>query len=942
MRGFILFEAAALLLCWIMLLILTEGPTTTMLLHNLVAWLQNVLGKQQVSSEALLQGRTAGDALPEESLSLFWMRRAMTQPYRSWYLHDSETYRGVPLIMRLPKGVVAEGQILYPFHVLHLYACGVWLQWVRPDLAMKLFTPHEQPRLTRTDAIQLRSALAWVSAGCVVLVGGPAVWCLVGTLSRLLHHAVCERERASRRHLPADVCVAVAASGVGAPTPGKAAEASAEASNEKTVDTGTEAAGATKPEASGVAIFLGSVTVLFTGVLPLFVMEMCTMQPWCLCGSLLVWAVFCVLKDELQLHAGEEQSTDAAFDLATPVVVEGDIEFFAMKREPSVCPLIALSLTCTVMSLTMPSCLFAALLFFLWGLTACWQRRHRRVLVKLKLPKKTTDPSVDGSGCVRIGYSCYSDTLWMNRCFGCSTLFAVCLMLGVTTPWWLHQQPVLTFMDLFASPPKPSPNVSFTGGHELHPRCLAGHYSYYSCAQPTPNMWQLTEWFGLPWTTMAETLTSMFTGDRDYINQESPLWLNYIMLVLLAFANSGSILVLGFYRLRKPPLSFETPVLYATQLAERQAFCAAKQARRRASAPSPVPPAPQPTSEPVSGAQVSAGRRHQRSKQVTCLSREEYVVKQVVLMCWMLSVAAASGTMLLLHNAPSSCVLMFPCGSLLAAIYVVIRVLRCGQPLAFHPIPQQSAGGVGVAWMPKKGAAASAAYGRKPQDLGSAATLAAWQGTQSAGSSARTQQDLDDQRPAAGSRWCTTAVAPSLAHAADVSWVYLVLTASVLGTGALTWMTVPTLMRHGSLFLLGGCAAVSLALLRAWAQVDTTSDIFLRLGALSCVVLGLLLIAQAVPQSSASTVACLLVRFTDLVGDMYTHTGDNAFRALIYECAASCVLYTCCAVHATLRLGRLALEPEEVCLAPIEEELGLFKSDSGVSAAIEGQPKKER
>ncbi|KAG5485748.1 hypothetical protein LSCM1_07159 [Leishmania martiniquensis] len=910
-----------------MLFSLTEGPnttTSTVFLDSLPAWLQSMLGRQHMCCKTLLQDWTAQDALPEELLSLFWMRRAVTQPYSSWYLHNSETYRGVPMSMRLPKVVVAEGQLLYPFHVLYLYACGVWLRWVRPDLAVKLFTPHEQPRLKHAEAVQLRSTLAWPCVGCVVLVGGPAVWCFVGTLSRMLRHAVRERERASRIYWPADVCAAVAASGGGAPVSENAAAASTKACKEKAFGIATELAGVTTLETSDAAIFLGSLSILFTGIVPLFVMEMCTMQPWCLCGSLLVWAVFCVLKDELQLHAAEEHMTDAAFDLSTPVVVERGLEFFALKRQPSLCPLIALSVIVTVMSLTMPSCLFARLLFFLWSLSACWQRSHRRVLVKLQLPKRTADTSAISNKSVRIGYSCYSDTLWMARCLCCSTIFAACLVLAVTTPWWLHQQPLVAFMNLFARPPKPLPNASlkggsvgratepastsFTGGYEMHPRCLAGYYSYGSCARPTSNMWRLTVWFGLPWTTVAKTLTSIFTADRGYIDQESPLWLNYIML-LLALGNSGSILVLSFYRVRKPPLSFETPVWYATQRVAQLAGC-------RGGAQSPVPPA----SESVSGAPVSAGKRHQRAKVVTCLSREEYIVKQVVLLCWMLSVITASGTMLFLHSAPDSCVLMFPCGSLLAAVYVVIRILRCERPLAFHPMPPQPVKAVCAAPMRPKSAAPASADDPTPHDFGSAAIPAAPQGTQSHASPAHNQQDRDDERPPAASRWCSTAVAPSLAHAADVSWLCLVLTASVLGTGALTWMTVPTLLRHAILFLLGGCVTLSLAQLRTLSQVDTTSYIFMRLGALGSVVLGLLLAAQAVPPSSASTLARWLVWVTDRVGDIYTRTAENVLRSLIYQSAAACLLFACCVVHATLRLARLALEPEGVSLVPIEEE----------------------
>ncbi|CAJ1986387.1 hypothetical protein conserved [Leishmania donovani] len=923
MRGFLSFEAVTLLICWVALLILTKGLATTVLRHDLVAWVQSVLGKPMMRSATLMQDRTLDDALPEELLSLFWMRRAVSQPYSSWYLHSSEAYSGVPGPMRLPKDVVTEGQILYPFHVLYLYACGVWLQWMRPELAMKLLTSRQQPRLTHSDAIELRSTLAWVSVGCVVLVGAPGTWLFAAALSRLLRRAACDRERASRLHLPADSCINVTASTVVAAPPANAATASSRSPDETIIGREKELTGMAAREARDVAAFLGSLITVLMGILPLLVVEVCTMQPWCLCGSLLVWALFFALQNELQLHAGEAQTADASFDMTTPIVVGNGVEVFALKQEPGVCPLIGLSVTVTVISLAMPSCLFATLLLVLWSLSACWQRGYRRVLVKVKLPRGRSSPSVGKDGYVRMGYSCYRDTLWMNRCFCYATLFAVCLVLAVTTPWWLHQQPVLTFMDLFASPPKPSSsaatkgeaaeraidpaNLSFTGGHEMHARCLAGPYSYYNCAQPTPNMWRLTEWLGFPWTSTAKALTGIFTVNQSYINKESPLWLNYIVLVLLTLANAGSILVLTFYRVRKPPLSFETPVVYAAQLAaqraEHQAYWASKRAGRCDGARTPAPLAPQPKVETASAAQGSAGGGRQRVKVVTCLSREEYVVKQVVLLCWMLSASTISGTVLFLRNAPSSCVLVFPSVSLLAAVSVVISVLRCERPLAFHPAPQQAAKTVSGAWKMKKD------------------------------TSAPMQQDGDDSRPPAASRWCTTTVAPSLAHAADVPCLYLVFTASVLSTGALTWTIVPMLLRHGILLLLCWRTSLSLVLLRTWAPADTTCNIFARLGAVSCVALGLLLAAQAVPQSSASAVACRLARFTDKVGDVYAHTGDNVLRALIYQCIASCFMYACGAVHATLRVARLALEPEEVHLVPIEEELRICKSSCDAAAA---------
>ncbi|GET86148.1 hypothetical protein, unknown function [Leishmania tarentolae] len=925
MRDFFLFEGASLFLCWVALFCLTEGSITTMLLRNLAAWMQSVFGGPMMSSATVMQDRTAADVLPEERLSLFWMRRAMVQPYKSWYLHSSEAYSGVPVAMRLPKDVVAEGQILYPLHVLYLYGHGVWLQWVRPDLAMKLFTPLEVPRLTHSDLMELRNTLACVSVGCVILVGAPGAWCLARALSRLLRRAACDRERAACLHLPADVCATVTA------PPKDAATASARWPDERIIDKEKALAGVAAGATRNVAAFLGAFITVVTGMLPLLVMEVCTMQPWCLCGSLLVWALFFAIQNELHLHADEAHMADSSFDVVTPILVRNSVEFLGLKQEPSIWPLVALSLTATVIALAMPSCLLVTLLFFLWNLSACWQRGYRRVCVRVMLPREVSTPSLGHDNYVRMGYSCYRDTFWVNRCFCCATLFSVCLVLTVTTPWWLHQQPVLTFMDLFASPPMPSPiaatkgeaavhamnpaNLSFTGGHEMHVCCLAGPYSYYNCAQPAPNMWRLTEWLGLPWTALAKTLTWVFTVNERDIHEASPMWLNYSTITLLTLVNAGSILVLAFYRFRKPPLSFETPEAYAAQ-----------RVGGHDDARPPAPSAPQLKRMPASTAQGSVGGEHRREKVVTCLSREEYVVKQAVLLCWMLSASTISGTVLLLRNAPSSCVLVFPCGSLLGAAYVMICILRRERPLAFYPGPQQLEKAGGDACKMKK----------------AAATPVASQGTQGHGFPAPMQKDDEHLRPSAASRWCTTAVAPSMAHAADVVYLYLVFAASVLGTGALTWATVPMLLRYGILLLLCGCAAVSLAQLRTWAQTDTTCYILVRLGSLTCFVLGLLLAAQAVPQSSASAAAHWLVRFTDKMGDVYTHTGDNTLRLLIYQCIASCFLYTSCVVHATLRVAQLALEPEETDLAPIEEERRLLRSDTNAAAVSTKHGKKQK
>ncbi|KAK7201842.1 hypothetical protein NESM_000251300 [Novymonas esmeraldas] len=908
MREFFLFEAAALLLCWFALLLITECPTSAVLLRELVVSVQQALGKPTLSGAVLEQYRVADDALPDELLALFWLRRAATQPYATWYLHSSSTYPGVDAAMRLPKSVVAEGQILYPVHVIYLYLSGLWLRLVRPDLAATLLSPQRQPRLTNADAAELRQTLAWMGIACVVLIGAPAVWCLVSRLTSLLRCAVRERESASRLRLPADVCAAVAASAVGATTTtAAAARAAAGVKSERLAGLGAR-------ETSAVATFLGSLIVVLMGMVPLMVMEVCTMQPWCLCGSLLVWAVYWVLANELQLHASESDMTDDAFDLATPVVVEGAVQFFTMRQAPRTYPLMALSLSTTVMALASPSCLFAVPLLVLWVLSACWQHGHRRVLATMKVAAGARAESADRHGYVRLGYSRYCDKLWMNTCFSGATVCSACLVLLVTTPWWYHQQSVLSFMDLFASPPLPATAaasaLSFTGGREMVARCLRGPYTHYTCAQPTPNMWRLTEWFGMPWTGLAKSLTRLFTLDRDYVNKESPLWLKYIMIVLLVLVNGGGILVLALYRIRAPPLAFETPAQYATLRAEhdaeRQAYWETRRGAARRGGRGAQPPGSGSAAEPMKKRAVTA----------TCVSREEYVVKQVVLVCWMLCIATTSGTVLFLRTVPSSCALTFPCSALLAAVYVLIRVLRRDLPLAFHPIavPPPRAGGPAAA-----AGAAEAAGNAEAHDA-----------------SALVHLDRGDPQPPAASRWCTTAVAPSLAHVADVAWLYLVFTATALGTGALTWMTVPVLLRHGVLLLLCGCIAVSLLLLRRWARVDTTSNIFFKLGSLGNGLLALVLAAQAVPQTAASAAARQPVRLTDFAGDVYGTADDNTLRALVYQGVAACVLYACCIVHGTLRLARLALEPEEVRLVPIEEELRYLNSGTTTAAGAAG------
>lgn len=953
-REFATFELTVLVLCWLSVVILTEGPTTVSALHDLIEELQTALGKVPLSRDALQQSRVLGDATPEELLSLYWMRRTTMLPYRSWYLHGTHAYSSVPPAQRLPPPVIAEGQVVYPVHALYLYVCGAWLRLTRPELANSVMSTRAQPLLTHAEAVELRQAFAWVSVACVLVVGVPGLWCLISSIAHLLRRAVSERERAARLQLPADVCESVSASAMG-PTlaAGTAAAASAGAITPEAPegrDVGPSGAAREllnflRRETTEVATFLGALIVVILSVLPPLAMELSTLQPWCLCGSLLVWCVHLVLQNELQLHPGASLATDAAFDLTTPLVVEGAVEFFGLKRKPSLRPLVALSMLLAVMALTMTPCLYVVPVLLVWTLSACWQHGYLRVLVRVKVPQGARDPSADRDGYSRVGYSCYRDRLHMYSCFGNSTVLGVLLVLAVTTPFWLYQQPAMAFMDLFACPSKTSPasvkagvnlsSLSFTGGRELHARCLSGAYNYYTCTLPTPNMWQLTEWFGMPWTDLAKSFTRVFTLDRNYVDSESPLWLDYGMVVLLVLANTTSILVLTFYRVRKPPLSFETPVEYATERAAQRAELETYYLQKRAAARG-APAAPKSNKAHKSAAAAGDAAERKRAKIVTCVSREEYIVKQVVLVAWMLSIAALSCTLFVLQTRPSSSAMVFPCSSLLAAVYAVVHVLRREQPLAFHPMPDAE---------PRQAASAgrAAAGGEGGADAAAAAQQSAPVAADGAATSMLAQRDRDDPRPPAASRWCTTPAAPSMAHVADVSWLYATFAAAELGTGALTWLTMPVLLHQGIIAALGGGVAVSLALLRRWARTDTTSRSFLVLGGISCVLMVLLLIGQAVPQSDGFAAPGQPASVTDTVGDVYSHGSENTLRMLIYQCAVAAVMYGCCLVHAALRVAGLALEPEEMRIVPVDEELSyLNKAKPAAGAAAAGAQKKHQ
>ncbi|KPA74778.1 hypothetical protein ABB37_09064 [Leptomonas pyrrhocoris] len=909
MRLFLGFELVVGLLCGLAVLLCTEGPSF---------FLTTSLPRDTITVTS-----------PDVHLALYWLRRSLTQPYRGWYLHDAASYDTVGVAGRLPPSVVEQGRVLLPLHVLYLRLSGEWLRWTQPDLVRRLLPNSDDGNGLAdgryADALRVQQAIATVAAGCVVLIGAPGSWCFMRAVSQLLTRAARERVRVARMQLPASASSSPSSSS-SPPATEDAEGARGVKGKVKAAPIQVEEEDATPPSVHDAAVFFGALVIVGAGLLPLLLLEVCTLQPWCLVGSLVIWAVYAVLRDELQLHPRESDMSDDPFDLASPVMQEGAVVVYPLKRQPSVVPLASYVVIATFTSLSLTSCLYITPLLFLWALTSCWQHGSRRVLVKVKASAadtaSTTAVTSDRSGgYVRVGYSSYTDKSHMNACFCCASMSSVLTVLLLTTPWWWRQQPLLAFMDLFAGPPLPTAahqsrqnhsssleglmGRSFTGAREMQARCLSGPSpSYLSCALPAANAWQLSEWFGLPWTHAAQALTQLFAIEDDYVHRESARWLEFATVVMVVLGNAASVLTLTFYRIRKPPLTFETPVRYAAERAahqaEQHAYWEAKRLSRRGGggrSGASRGSAPPPAAPPSSTSAAADGSEGKRAKVVTCLCREEYVVKQVVLLSWMLSLAILSGTALFMRNGPASGVLALPCSSLLAAVYVVASVLRRAHPLAFCPLPSSST-----------------TAGRKAE------------GTQQHNDpSALTQQDGDDPRPLPASRWCTSAVAPSLVHAADVTWLQMIFVASVLSTGALSWTVIPTVVRQMVIGVGSGGVALSLWRLRRWASLDLSSSVLFTCGGVASVCLWLLLTVQLLPPSgSFASSSSHLYTFTSRFGNMHASTGEAALRAFIYQCAVACGIYVSCIIYASLRVGRLALEPEEVRLVPIESELSFF------------------
>ncbi|KPI90657.1 hypothetical protein ABL78_0253 [Leptomonas seymouri] len=902
MRAFLGFELAVVLLCGLVILFLSEVTSRF---------------------AASLHQNSIGSAASGVHVSLYWMRRSLTQPYRTWYLHDSESYSTVGLEGRLPHSVVEQGHILLPLHVFYLRLCGQWLRWAQPDLAHTLLTDDDGLMEGRhADARIPHLAIATFAAGCVILVGAPGSWLLMRALVRLLACAVHERERVARVLLPKEKygtsLAAAAASSSTLPVATEDTEYS---------DDCRRNAMATKMAAPhsmhAAAALLGALLIVVVGLLPLLVLEVCTWQPWCLAGSLLVWAVYAALKNELQLHVSEAEMSDDAFDLTSPIVENGAVMCYSLKRQPSLVPLVSSVAIATLMSLTHTSCLYITPLLYLWALTSIWQHGYKRVLVKVKdsaaggasTAAAANCAAAEADGYARVGYSCYLDKMHMNACACYASMCSVLGLLLIIAPWCWHQQPLLSFVDLFASPPLPTAadktgaftakgvvETSFTGAREMQARCLSGPSPFYTCALPAANAWRLSEWFGLPWTHAAKSFTRLFTSQDEYVNRESAHWLAFVTVVATALLNAPSVLALSFYRIRKPLLSFETPVRYAAERAAHQAaqqeHVKAKQRSHHGGGGSGA--AAQTSSTPS----ASAGNERKRATVLTCLCREEYLVKQVVLLAWMLSLSTMSCTVLFMRNGPVSGVLALPCSSLLAAVYAVVYMLRRAHTLAFCPLPSSST-------TTEKSSEST----RRPETGN----------LQQGDAPALMHHDCDDPRPLPASRWCTSAVAPSLAHAADVAWLQMIFVASVLSTGALSWAVVPSFLRQLVVGCGGACTAFCLWKLRRWVAVDLSSSIFFKSGCGASALLLLVLVAQLFPHSeNRASLSGYLSVFTNKFGDMYASTGETALRAFIYQCTVACAAYMSCILYASLRIGRLSLEPEEVMLMPIEAEPTLF------------------
>lgn len=572
---------------------------------------------------------------PEATTAYAWMRRTQTTPLRNWYFASpSSASEAVPGSYALDDNVYREGRVLFPLHLMYLYAAGRYVSAVagagkEGGSVWGSFEPTADHVSKVRDAHV--ASLSWVLALLIAVAGVPVVWRLCdGVLGHLLQAAEDRRQ-------------ATPQAGAGA-LPGRWRRT--------------------------LIVLAACVLAHLLCLLPLLVLEITTAYPVATGAVALLWVVFLLFSDEEERHDGG-RLVDAngkprleLFDFENPITTQTGILFCPLKKEQGGAKLCGALLLTVALALTLPVFLPVVPIVGLWTAAACLQRSRRRVLVCAKDDKKA-------GGYSFMGFSDYADRTYLSGFFGITAAPASLLAFAVTLPFWYGTEgSPFDLLHLLARPPAPAgPLPSVTGAAQLTASCLAAtELSYYGCQRPAPNLWLMAEHFFLPLTELMRRVAAVV---QDEVRAETLLFsLDYMAIVTGVFINVFGCGALVVYRMRIAPVVFDKPEALARAVAEQKKEIDFYWRTHMG------PQAARVAHENKDRIKKEAAKKGKGGRTLTSLTADEYIVKQLLVLSWLFLVAFAS-FMLIAPRVPTPLYvapLLAP-AALLGTVHVLVGVV---------------------------------------------------------------------------------------------------------------------------------------------------------------------------------------------------------------------------------------------------------------------------
>lgn len=613
--------------------------------------------------------------------------------------------------------------VVYPLHALYLqFISAVVNQWEgntkatvsEPEKARFLFTP------------------GWLITVLVVTIGGvPVLWRTMMDIAQLVVAARRDRHVAARMR---QLWLVGLSSG---PTGGEVLPKNLQ---EEVLP---QLQGKNMEKQVYRMAFVGSLLFHLVAFLPSLVLEMSTLYPVCYGTLLLLQIISNLLQDERLSHPKDPLTVSSLqHPVELPASGGSASERICFSTPPTRLGAHVLSVyavgmgMCTLFIAPAYALVFAPL--FVWMALTCLQKAYRPLAVYRRDTEKKSSSTVAGRSKV------FKDLILVHRtsvldgpsfsrmlCYILSPILIMALMCIASISFGTGQ-PVMTTVNLFAGGGEQEEqyapilsNVSLTGAWEVgNDACLytvPSNETMGICALSAPNLWLVAEYVGLPLTSVFNKLGRQLGDPKTASDPTLPLTpramrmrlslFQFLAKASLVFSIILSLCSVAAYRfsVADPWKLLESAVAQFRRKREhvertRETWLASKKGKSsttqrdanvkaletagsKSTPPSTATPSP-------TNAASSIG--------VGIVSREEFLLKQLLLLLHWLSTAALCGLLLLTKPRVTSLFVLFPLGGLLLATYAIMSIqdrFWAKQAASLPaPTPAAAAAGGGDPW----------------------------------------------------------------------------------------------------------------------------------------------------------------------------------------------------------------------------------------------------